>query len=67
MKDEEIAELKAKMDDMAEEFGEMLRVSSPPPNFHLSPDLTKHSPQRKHWRKCAKESKYLAIILMAQI
>jgi chromosome segregation ATPase len=26
MKDEEIAELKAKMDDMAEEFGEMLRV-----------------------------------------
>ncbi len=26
MKDEEISELKAKMDDMAEEFGEMLRV-----------------------------------------
>ena len=25
--DDEIAELKAKMDDMAEEFGEMLRVS----------------------------------------
>jgi len=25
MKDEEISELKAKMDDMAEEFGEMLR------------------------------------------
>ncbi len=25
MKDEEIAELKSKMDDMAEEFGEMLR------------------------------------------
>lgn len=25
MKDEEIADLKAKMDDMAEEFGEMLR------------------------------------------
>jgi len=28
MKDDEIAELKAKMDDMAEEFGEMLRVRS---------------------------------------
>ncbi len=26
MQDEEIAELKSKMDDMAEEFGEMLRV-----------------------------------------
>jgi hypothetical protein len=29
MKDDEIAELKSKIDDMAEEFGEMLRVSSP--------------------------------------
>ena len=27
LKDEEIAELKSKMDDMSEEFGEMLRVS----------------------------------------
>ena len=26
MKDQEIGDLKAKMDDMAEEFGEMLRV-----------------------------------------
>lgn len=28
MKDDEISQLKAKMDDMAEEFGEMLRVGS---------------------------------------
>lgn len=27
LQDDEIAELKSKMDDMAEEFGEMLRVS----------------------------------------
>ena len=27
LKDEEISELKSKMDDMSEEFGEMLRVS----------------------------------------
>jgi hypothetical protein len=35
MKDEEISELKAKMDDMAEEFGEMLRVRYHPPIFFL--------------------------------
>lgn len=68
LKDDEIKELKDKMDQMAEEFGDMLRVISLYEDFiHL---LFNYFPSfysnRKPWRKCVKESKYQAIIMMDQ-
>lgn len=67
MKDEEIAELKSKMDDMAEEFGEMLRVSIPillPIRYRA---LTLNDFFRKLSRKCARESKCRAVDSMDRI
>ena len=60
MKDQEITDLKSKMDDMAEEFGEMLRV-----RHLLYPallDVFLILVCRKLWRRCVKELKFPAII-----
>jgi hypothetical protein len=62
--DEEIGELKAKMDQMSDEFGEMLRVSP----FCISSLPAWHSPttRRKLWRRCARGLRSPAGTLTAQ-
>lgn len=68
MKNNEIMELKSKMDEMAEEFGEMLRVSVILKiAFYIDSNQLIFYEYRKPWIKCESESMWQVQTLMPQI